>query len=89
MWPRCSACSAKDGEIARQKETIEWLQAQLDAQNKRFLEIADPGANSRVVQADRRAAAPISAPQAPKAVDPLLPGTEPSPAPSWEVTDDE
>jgi len=85
----CRACKAKDDEIAHQQETILWLQGQLDRQNKRFLEIADPGANDRVVQADRRAAKPISAPKPLMAPEPLLPGTEPSPAPSWEVTDEE
>ena len=58
-----------------------------DAQNKRFLEIADPHANARVVQADRLAQKPISVPRPPTAEGPLLPGTEPSPAESlsWEV----
>lgn len=89
MFGKCVACEAKDGEIARQKETIEWLQGQLDVQNKRFLEIADPRANERVVQADRLAARPITAPKPMPAPGPLLPGTEPSPATPWEVSDEE
>ena len=84
----CAACEAKDDEIAHQKEMIEWLQGQLDVQNKRFLEIADPRANERVVQADRLAKKPISTQRPPRAAGPLLPGTEPSPESSWEVADE-
>jgi hypothetical protein len=85
----CRGCEARENEISRQQRVIEWLQGQVDVQNKRFLEITDPRANERVVQADRLDRKPVTTSRKPSEPRPLLPGTEPSPSTdSWEVADE-
>ena len=81
---QCDGCKAKEEEIGRLHERIAWFEKQVDQQNRRLLELADPAANQRLVQADRLEKRPISAPRAAPA-SPVLPGTEPSPPPTWEI----
>ena len=85
LFGPCEACAAKDAEIQRLNDRLTWFETQVDRQNKRLLEIADPSANQRLVQADRLERRPITA--APRAAppEPLLPGTEPEAPPAWEV----
>ena len=81
----CRGCEARTSEILRLEARLEWFEDQIDRQNKRLLEIADPRINERLVQADRLDRRPVTA--APRAAPdaPLLPGTEPAPPPPWEV----
>ena len=82
----CRGCEAKDAELARTGETMRWLEEQIDLQNRRLVEIADPRANERVVQAARLDRKPDTPPARVAPYDGLrLPGTEPSPEPGWEV----
>jgi hypothetical protein len=87
-WP-CRGCAAKEEEIERLQEQLRWFEGQLDAQNKRLVEIADPRANERVVQAERLEKRPHSPLRAAPAAGPILPGTEPAPPPMWEVDAEE
>jgi hypothetical protein len=81
----CRGCEAKSAEIRRLGEQLKWFEEQVDRQNRRLLEVADPRINERLVQADRLDRRPVTA--APRAAPdaPLLPGTEPAPPPAWEV----
>jgi hypothetical protein len=81
----CRGCEAKNAEILRLEARLKWFEDQIDRQNKRLLEIADPRINERLVQADRLDRKPVTA--APRAAPaaPLLPGTEPAPESPWEV----
>jgi hypothetical protein len=81
----CSACAAKDREIARQDAHLRWLQQQLDQQNKRLAEIAAPHSVGRIAAAER-----APAPARRIAIDPDqgsadLPGFEPATPPSVEL----
>ena len=88
-WPKlfpCRGCEARDAELERAGKTLQWFESQLDQQNKRLIEIADPHANERVVQADRLKDRPIlRPPRADPSAGLILPGTEPAPSPDWEV----
>ena len=82
----CRGCEAKDAELARREGQLRWFESQMDRQNKRLVEIADPHAEERVVQADRLSRKPIFAgPRAAPYAGTRLPGTEPAPTPDWEV----
>jgi hypothetical protein len=81
----CRGCEAKEAEIRRLLERQKWFEDQVDRQNKRLIELTDPGANTRVVQADRLDRKPVTAPTRAAPAPPLLPGTEPAPPPAWEV----
>lgn len=85
LFGKCEGCAAKDAELARMHEREEWYQKQVDQQNRRLLELADPNANARLVQADRLDRKPVSAPRAAPPPPPVLPGSEPSPPRDWEV----
>jgi len=89
LWTKlfpCRGCEAKDAELERKEKQFRWFEGQLDAQNRRLVEIADPHANERVVQADRLSRKPIFAgPRADPNAGIRLPGTEPAPPPTWEV----
>ncbi len=91
-WPKlfpCRGCEARDAELERIGKTLQWFESQLDQQNKRLIEIADPHANERVVQADRLGKKPIlRPPRADPSAGLILPGTEPAPRPDWEVDDE-
>jgi hypothetical protein len=82
----CRGCEARDAELERVQKSLRWLEGQVENQNKRLVEIADPHAEERVVQADRLGRKPITPP---RRADPdaglRLPGTEPAPLPDWEV----
>ena len=51
MLGRCRGCEAKDLEIERLNQRLDWAQGQIDTQNKRLSEIASPGANMRIARA--------------------------------------
>jgi hypothetical protein len=89
LWTKlfpCRGCEARDAEIARLERQIVWFEGQVNLQNRRLVEIADPRANERLVQADRLERKPILAgPRADPNAGIRLPGTEPAPPPTWEV----
>jgi hypothetical protein len=83
----CRGCEAREAELDRASVRLAWFERQLDMQNRRLIEIADPRSNERLVQADRLDKRPIIAgPRAdPNAGSIRLPGTEPPPPTDWEV----
>jgi len=89
LWTKlfsCRGCDAREAELQRKESQLRWFERQLDLQNRRLVEIADPRANERVVQADRLERKPILAgPRAAPDAGIRLPGTEPAPIPDWEV----